>query len=102
MITGGAWEDAAVGGRPVFFLALRIQITQNDAALGTWERLMGAARHPCCTLVQRGLKFAAGDQSKDVRSIVEQGDIFGCAESGHFGDRLGEEKEALAHYHELW
>src|SRR5258706_3798437 len=101
VITGGAREDTTVGCRPVFLLALSIQIAQDDTALGTWKSLVGAAGHPCSALVQWGLKLTARNQSKNVRAIIEQWNIFRFAEGGNFRDRLGEEEEALRHDHEL-
>src|SRR5947208_6897665 len=51
MVTRGAGEDTAIGGRPVFFLCLGVHVTQNHATLGPWKGFMGAARHPRCSLM---------------------------------------------------
>src|SRR5437588_11591442 len=51
VVTGGAGEDTAISGRPVFFLSIGIHVAQNHAALRPGEGFMGAARHPRCPLV---------------------------------------------------
>src|SRR5947199_8357935 len=58
VVTGGAREDTAIGGRPVFFLSVCLHVAQNNAALRPWEGFMGAARHPRCPFMYRRLKLA--------------------------------------------
>src|SRR2546425_9385367 len=36
-----------------------------------------------------------------MRTVIQQGDIFGFAVSRHFCDRFGKKEQALAHDHEL-
>src|SRR5713226_699914 len=46
VVAGGAGEDAAIGGRPVFLLGLGIHVAQDYAPLRSWKGFMRAAGHP--------------------------------------------------------
>src|SRR5260221_10688093 len=102
MVTGGAREDTPISGRPVFFLVLRVQITENHTALWTREGLVGAARHPGCPLLQWRLKLTTGDQSQHMCAIIKQRNALCLAESSNFSNRLRKEKKTLPHNANLW
>src|SRR5438045_7974033 len=96
-VTGCTWEYATISGRPEFLLSFGIHVAQDDASLWTREGFVGTAGHPGRPLVQRRLKLPSCHQPQNMRTVIEQGNVFCFTERGNLRDRFGEKEKTFTH-----